>query len=274
MSGFSLEWLALREPADSAARSAALVTQLSGGLGRAQDGTLEVVDLGAGSGANLRFAAPLLGGRQRCRLVDDDAELLGAAPRERVSGVSPCAVETQRADLANLAALRWPPGALVTASALLDLVSAEWLAALAARCREALSPVLFALTYDGRIELSPAEPEDAEVLALVNAHQRGDKGFGPALGPAAAEAAPRAFAAAGFRCATTRSDWVLAPDAAAVQTAVIDGLRQAAGETAPARAAAFAAWQARRLEHVARGHSTIVVGHVDFAAWLPADGAR
>ena len=267
MSGFSLEWLALREPADRAARSAALVSDLRAAL-RAS-GELLVVDLGAGSGANLRFMAPLLGGPQRWLALDDDPALLAALPRKHASARFACRVDAQRRNLAAQSALTWPPGALVTASALLDLVSADWLAALAARCRALRSSVLFALTYDGRIDFEPQEPEDDEVRALVNAHQLSDKGFGgPALGPGAVTAALHAFTVAGFDCKTAQSDWRLETESAALQAAFIEGLRQAAAETAPARAAALADWQTRRLEHVAQGRSTIVVGHVDFAARL------
>src|SRR5512145_1693945 len=83
---------------------------------------------------------------------------------------------------------------LVTAAALLDLVSASWLARLATRCAAVRADVLFALTYDGRIEWSPAIDGDARMCELVNLHQRTDKGFGPALGPAATTEAGRIFA--------------------------------------------------------------------------------
>jgi hypothetical protein len=56
---------------------------------------------------------------------------------------------------------------LVTASALLDLVSEPWLQALAVRCREHASAVLFALNYDGRIQCWPEEPGDEQVRELV-----------------------------------------------------------------------------------------------------------
>ena len=72
-----------------------------------------------------------------------------AGPRE--------GVETRAVDLS--AALD-PPAAnlcagrdLVTASALLDLVSEHWLHALAGRCRDAATAVLFALTYNGDMQL-------------------------------------------------------------------------------------------------------------------------
>src|SRR5690606_21627160 len=97
------------------------------------------------------------------------------------------------------------PGTLVTAAAVLDLVSASWLDGLVAACKNARSAIHFALTYDGRTTCSPAEPEDDEVLALFNRHQLGAKSFGPALGPGAAAAATQRFSAAGFTVRTRPS---------------------------------------------------------------------
>src|SRR5690606_21132607 len=116
----------------------------------------------------------------------------------------------------GLDALELPPRGLVTASALLDLVSAAWLDALAARCADAETLVLFALTYDGRMQLEPREPDDAQVRELVNRHQRTDKGFGPALGPSAFAAALDAFAHHGYALRFEPSDWRLGPDDAAL----------------------------------------------------------
>src|SRR5690606_32828246 len=107
-----------------------------------------------------------------------------------------CDAERVEADLAaGLDRLPLPQGGLVTASALLDLVSAEWLGGLAVRCAQADASVLFALTYDGRMRFSPVERGDDRVRTLVNRHQRKDKGFGPALGPLACRKAVAAFAA-------------------------------------------------------------------------------
>ena len=75
-------------------------------------------------------------------------------------------------------------GAGITASALLDLTSAAWLDRLAERCGRA--PLLMALSFDGRLSWQPALAEDDLVRDRFLAHQRTDKGFGPALGPDAA----------------------------------------------------------------------------------------
>jgi trans-aconitate methyltransferase len=82
MSGFSAEWLALREPADRRARSRALVAELRSVF--AGRDTAAVIDLGCGTGSNLRALAASLPRRQSWRLVDRDPALLSAA-RERLA---------------------------------------------------------------------------------------------------------------------------------------------------------------------------------------------
>jgi hypothetical protein len=158
--------------------------------------------------------------------------------------------------------------ALVTASALLDLVSEAWLRALVARCREAGAAVLFALSYDGRIEFSPEDPADAEVRELVNRHQRTDKGFGGALGPDASATAERVLVSLGYHHVThERSDWVLGPGSRELQRQLMDGWARAATEIAPERLARIADWRDRRQTHVAAECSRLIVGHQDLAAW-------
>jgi len=291
MSGFSADWLALREPFDAAARAAPLVAELKRHLVRGTaTAPLEIVDLGAGAGSNLRHLSPQLGGEQRWRLVDHDPALLAAATHatrawagRRGASASTSAAEltvraadfvvrvaTEPRDLAGdaLADLVLPPGGLVTAAALLDLVSPPWLTTLAARCAAARAAVCFALTYDGRTQCTPDEPEDALVLELFNRHQRLDKGFGSALGPTAPHAADNAFAAHGYRVLTAESDWQIGPQHAAMQYALLDGWLGAALETAPQQRTVLTDWHRRRRAHVAAGRSRLVVGHVDLVGWL------
>jgi hypothetical protein len=267
MGGFSADWLALREPADARARSAgltgAIADRLAGG---------RVLDLASGTGANVRYLEGFFRGDRGSRhwlLVDNDPVLLAKAS---VLLGSREGVETRAVDLS--AALE-PAAAnlcagqdLVTASALLDLVSERWLNALAGRCADSRSAVLFALTYNGGISCSPGDPEDAMVRDLVNRHQRIDKGFGPALGPDAAASAARAFAAHGYHVRQERSDWILADDVPVLQNQLIEGWADAAVEIAPEESRRVDGWKTRRLAHVSAGRSRIVVGHDDLAAWL------
>ena len=204
MTGFSAEWLSLREPLDNASRNANLAATILEAVRSTEglDQPIQVADLGAGTGANLRYLAPLLGGPQDWVLVDSDRSLLEAAgDRIRTwadssgarvfDGKAQLVVRTNRfecrirsvvIDLATeLDRLVLPERGLVTASALLDLVSEDWLAGLAERSMNARASVWFALSYDGRIDCSPSEPEDRDVRELFNTHQIREKGFGLSL---------------------------------------------------------------------------------------------
>jgi SAM-dependent methyltransferase len=262
MSAFSAEWLARREPADAAARAEKLVTPFAGRARR-------IVDLAAGTGANIRWLAPRLGGPQDWLAVDNDPALLAALARRPFSeGVR---VRTVTLDLAHrLDELPLDGCDLVTASALLDLASDAWLQRLASRCAAAGAPVLFALTYDGRIEWSPVEPGDDRVRELVNRHQLGEKGFGPALGPAAAQTAVEHLARLGYTVEEARSDWRLDPGTLALQSALVDGWMGAALELAPGERGALEDWARRRRALIAAGASRLRVGHTDVAGRLNA----
>ena len=98
---------------------------------------------------------------------------------------------------------------LVTAAALFDLVSAEWIRRLAAAVAAREAVFYTVLTYNGTESWSPAHPSDAAIRAAFHAHQGGDKGFGPAAGPAASERLAEAFLAA-IAC-EARQPWRLGP---------------------------------------------------------------
>jgi SAM-dependent methyltransferase len=254
---FTADWLRLREPADAAARAADLARVFA----RDDARPLRVIDLGAGTGANLRYLAPRLGGAQEWLAVDHDPRLLAA-----LASPPGVAVQTRVLDLArSLDALPFGECDLVTTSALLDLVSAPWLEELAERCAAAGAGVLFALTYDGRIEWVPGEAGDDAVRSALNRHQARDKGFGLALGPAAGREAIAVFTARGYELRTAPSDWRLGPESAALQTALVSGWAAAATEVAPEAAAGIADWERRRHARIAAGESRLRVGHVDVA---------
>lgn len=288
MNGFSDEWLRLREPVDAASRHRDYTTRLV----RQLDQPVHVTDLATGTGANLRYLSPLLRGAQMWQLIDHDQALLDAIParlaewsRDRGSTLHPsgdgiriddpvfeCEVRYRRADLASeLAAIDVPRGSLVTAAALLDLVSDSWLADLAQHCRASYARVLFALTYNGEIRFEPSDPDDELVTGLVNRHQLTDKGFGPALGPAAAARAVDLFEQYGYRVETARSDWHLGPEHQKLQRALLEGWVAAGIEIAPERADILSRWVERRIKRLAGGRSTCVVGHTDLVGLPPRD---
>jgi SAM-dependent methyltransferase len=263
MSGFSAEWLALREPHDRAARSRPVLDALAAAF--AGRFAVTVVDLACGTGSTWRAISSLLPERQNWRLVDNDLSLLGRA----AGATAPAGAEikTVPIDLArDLEAALDGPVDLVTASALLDLVSAEWLERFVVETAARRLPVYAALSYDGRAVLAPQDPGDIAVLAALNRHQLIDKGFGAALGPAAAATAIKRFEQTGYRVVQGTSDWVFGPADGDIQLQLIGGWALAAEQMGALSSAQLRDWRAHRVDFVVRGESTIRVGHVDFFA--------
>ena len=152
---------------------------------------------------------------------------------------------------------------LVATSALLDLVSEPWLDRLAAVVAARAIPLYAALSYDGRTAFTPSDPFDAAIATAVNAHQRTDKGFGPALGPAAATCAIARLEALGYSVLHGPSDWTMGPQDTAMQSEILQGWASAAGDMGALPSEDIAAWLTRRR---AAAGSSLRVGHVDFLA--------
>jgi SAM-dependent methyltransferase len=263
MSGFSAEWLARREPHDLRARNPAVLDAVAASLARLD--SVRVVDLACGTGSTLRALSPFLPARQNWKLVDNDLGLLARAKATSIgqhATVAAIALDLNR----DLETALDGPVDLVSMSALLDLVSENWLDRLAVEIAARSIPLYAALSYDGRIDLAPADPLDAAIAAAVNAHQRTDKGFGPALGPAAATFAIARFEALGYSVARGVSDWAMGPDDLEIQFEILDGWASAAHEIGALPLADITGWLKRRREAVAAGCASLRVGHVDFFA--------
>src|SRR5262249_2374827 len=133
-------------------------------------GGLVIHDLACGSGSMGRWLAPLLPGPQRWILHDRDADLLALAAADVPDGA--VAVETRLSDITQLGPADLADATLITASALLDLLTADELTAVIEACAAAACPVLLTLSVTGHVELAPADPLDARVAAAFDAHQR------------------------------------------------------------------------------------------------------
>jgi hypothetical protein len=299
---FNAGWLQQREPFDTVARTAAGARlDVSARLAALRPAAVpwRIIDLACGTGANLRWLAPRLDGPQQWLVVDQDEALLQCWPASLAAAKGRLAddgaahgrgdrprhetlhfggpgfdatIVRRRLDLAQrLEALPWPAAHLVTASALLDLVSLDWLQRLVAASAASRTAVLFALSMDGRHCWTPRDPQDNAVAALFGAHQQRDKGFGPALGARAVPALRRLLRHAGYRVRCERSDWQLDGRrdlrALALQRALIDDMAEAACEQDPAAAASVCNWQRRRHALAARG--SLSVGHLDLLALPP-----
>ncbi len=279
MSGFSPAWLALREPADHRARNRELVTAL--GAHFAEQSQVRVLDLGSGTGSNLRALAPVLPSVQEWRLVDHDATLLDAA-RTQLSawadethpdgGALQIAARGKEIDVRFVAVdlsigidtLLDPALDLVTAAALFDLVSQEWLAALAASLAAARLPLYGALTVDGGLRFGPAHRHDAAVAAAFHAHMHGDKGFGAAAGTMATQLLADALGKSGYRISVGRSPWQLDGADAPLIDALLDGIADAVAETGRIDRGDLVAWRAAR-----RATTSCEIGHLDLFATPP-----
>jgi len=263
---FAPDWLALREPLDHRSRAADLVVPLAEWWESRP--SRRVLDLGSGTGSNLRYLAPLLPDEQAWTLLDRDAALLERAKGTAVAVRGVAGVECVVGELES-EGLGLVPGAdLVTASALLDLVTHEWLERLVAACRAAGSAALLALTWDGTMTWDDPDPDDALVAGAVRSHQLRDKGMGPALGPAAGPVVERAFRGAGYDTRLGRSPWRLGAADASLTRALIDGWGAAASEQRPEDTPLIRGWVARRRA-AAGPRFGLDVGHVDLLALPP-----
>jgi SAM-dependent methyltransferase len=246
---FSPHWLALREPADRAARAPALARALADWANALPHAPL-IVDLGCGTGASFRALAPLMP-RARWRLVDHDPDLLAIAHART-------GAETRCLDLAATPEDAVAGADIVTASALFDLASVDWIARLVAGL-PAGAAVLGALSYDGAEAWDPPHAAEPEGLAAFHAHQQGDKGFGMSLGPAGGTALAKALAASGRRVTTTNSPWRLTrPRDAALIEALAEGAAAAARDTGRMAPDLWAQWAAAR-----RMAQSVMIGHND-----------
>ena len=280
MSGFSPDWLSLREAADKRARNGELADNLRSWF--LMRPSIFVVDLGCGTGANLRATAPLLPDSQRWTLVDNDPVLLSAArdalcvwaDRSAPSGdkltltkgTAQIEVTFLEADLATGLAplLSGAAPDLITASALFDLASAGVIGRFAAAAARSRAAVYATLSYNGRQGWTPRRPIDQQMLAAFHGHQMADKGLGIAAGPTAAIELSEALTAHGYSVTEGTSPWRLGAGDQALVTELATGFARAVRETRAVPAAEIDAWLALR-------HTAAEVGHTDILA-LPRTG--
>jgi len=233
-------------------------------------------DLGCGTGAMGRWLAPRLPGPQRWVLHDRDADLLELAaaepPGPAADGAS-VTVETKRSDITRLRSGDFGDATLVTASALLDMLTEEELLGLVGACAGAGCPALLTLSVVGRVRLTPAEPLDNRVAAAFDAHQRRATQRGRLLGPDAVALAAEAFRRLGAEVLVRGSPWRLGAPQARLATEWLAGWVGAAREQQTELAAETDAYTLRRLAQIQAGELAVTVGHADVLV-LPESSPR
>jgi hypothetical protein len=256
-------WLDLREPADAAARAGDLIVHLMEQL--PARGLQVIHDLACGTGSMGRWLAPLLPGPQRWIAHDRDLDLLAVAVARRPGTAADGAavtVETALSDITRLGG-GLSGATLITASALLDLLTAEELDHLIDLCIASRCPVLVTLSVSGRVGLAPADPLDVPVARAFDAHQRRTTDRGRLLGPDAADAAVAGFRRRGAEVLVSPSPWRLGPDDAGLAAEWLAGWVGAACEQEPGLVPDADAYLRRRLAQARSGRLSVTVDHAD-----------
>lgn len=262
----SADWLHLREPADAAARASELVDEVRR---RLSPGRRTVVhDLGCGTGSMARWLAPQLDGPQHWVMYDRDADLLAhaAAGAPAPTGGGRVTVETRQRDITRLDGDDLAGASLITASALLDMFTADELDRFVTACARAGCPVLVTISVIGRVELSPPDSLDATVEAAFNDHQRRTTGGRRLLGPDAVAAAAAAFTRLGADVLVRPSPWRLGAAEADLAAEWFTGWLDAACEQRPELAALSPSYATRRLAQARAGRLGVTVHHHDLVA--------
>ncbi len=260
---FSTDWLSVREPADIRARNPEVLKKV--GATFAKHKSVTILDLGCGTGSTLRALGKVFPKSQNWVLVDNDPELLAeikGQPKLAGQTLKPCQIDLNL----HLTDVFEENIDIVATSAFLDLVSERWIDDFISELKARKLPFYAALTYDGRANCDPVHPADPDIISAVNRHQRGDKGFGPALGPVAAGTVIRKLQDAGFEVAQGQADWVFLTSEGLVQSMLIEGWASAALELGILDPETIEDWRDWRLTRVADGDSIIRVGHVDVFA--------
>jgi hypothetical protein len=291
MSGFSSDWLSLREPVDHRSRNQSLQLTVLNYLAQIKTvnpASVRFTDLGSGTGSNLRALAPHLHSDQHWTLVDYDVELLRTArdtllawgdseinsfdalsainssvsikPLSILKQGKKIVVEFKCVDLLNnYQAILNEPADLITAAAFFDLVAEPWLTKF---CATLSKPLYTVLTYDGIEKWSPPERIDADVLNAFHQHQRTDKGFGSALGPSAAVRLENLLNAQHFTTLCVSSPWLLDRQDSRLIEQLAIGTARAVREMNVIPGPAINQWEQNR-----RQASQCEIGHIDLFAY-------
>lgn len=261
----SVDWLSLRETADVHARSRALAVQ----AGRMLRRPVTVHDLGSGTGSMMRWCASLLPAPQTWVLHDWNEDLLqhAVAASARDASGSSVTVRTRVGELGRLDAEGIAGASLVTASALLDVLSAAEVEAIVAACVQAGVPALFSLSVTGSVRIDPADPRDGLFEAAFNDHQRRTADGRRLLGPDAVTVAADLFRAAGWSVQFAGSPWRLGADRASLISEWIDGWLGAAVDQEPSLREPAGEYALLRAAQCDAGRLQVTVQHADLLAW-------
>jgi hypothetical protein len=263
----SSEWLALREPEDADARSRDLALATAALL---PVGPIVVHDLGSGTGSMMRWLAPLLPGPQTWILHDWNADLIeraidGAHPQDRDNAA--ISVYSQTGNLADLRPTDLAGASLVTASALLDVLTSGETHAIVDACVGARCPALLSLSVTGEVRLNPRDELDAAFEHAFNSHQLREADSRQQLGRYGAPIARGLFTQAGWQVRQNTTEWRLDHRRPRLLREWFDGWVDAAIEQESELRASAGRYRGLRAGQIERGELVAHVRHLDLLAW-------
>ncbi|GAA5168646.1 SAM-dependent methyltransferase [Ornithinimicrobium tianjinense] len=252
-------WLALRRAEDEEARDRGgshLLARLGEHLVESGAEVVEIVDVGAGTGANAGYLRPRLPWAQEWVVVDHDADHLREAGHGDAVRVAAGVVDLPEVlrDLPPRGDLR-----LLTCAALLDVLSGPELERFADAVVDSGGRALLTLTVDGSVRFDPGEVLDHGVRRAFDAHQR--RGGRP--GPDAAREMARLLVARGLGVTVARTPWRLGPERPQLLRRWLDERVDAVLEEGSLPPDEVTAWHARRGAQADAGQLRVGVGHVD-----------
>jgi hypothetical protein len=154
---------------------------------------------------------------------------------------------------------------LVTAAALFDLVSAQWIGRFVTALAASRIAFYTVLTHDAQTVWSPAHPADNAMKAAFESHFGRDKGFGSSAGGAATTLMAQEFRTSGYVTESAESPWVLGAGDKALVAALAHGWASAVRETGAVAESTIGDWVNARMA----GNASCIVGHEDLLALPP-----
>ena len=220
---------------------------------------LEIIDLGAGTGANQRWLAPRLPFQQRWIHLDHDPTISRSMPFPQDTMIIDGSVEALERLLADGSSNH----RLVACSALLDVLTTGHLAAVCRALIDNQVPALFSLSVTGTQRISPTDPHDQRLLGAFNDHQR----RAGRAGPDAITLAVDNLRIGGFTVRILETPWRLtaSSDAAFVEQLLRERLDAAVAQD-PSLAPVAEAWFELRRAQLELGVLRMEVGHRDILA--------
>ena len=270
MEKFSSEWLALREQEDLLARNSTIlecvIEHLKG------EKRLNILDIGCGTGATMRALLPKFEQPQHWTLLDVDQELLARAQclNEPLVSDPNYTLETKNVNLTAGFEFLNSEYSLVTATALLDLVSEAWIKEFAKALKHNNLSFYCSITPNNRIETDPKDNLDEKVISTFNTHRYSDKGFGMSLGGNAADFTIAQLQSLGYNVRSSSERWGNRHQNKSFRkifnTKLVEGISQAVNNTKLLDVSELKQWTDSRLSAIQNEGCEIWFEVIDFLA--------